>query len=95
MFSSKKDEEISRLKDEIVALQSRVKSEEGLRIETIKSAEKEHTDFLIFKEQVQEREEEFNTEIARLRKMVASEKKKRINSSCANRRRNLGRKKLN
>jgi hypothetical protein len=95
MFSSKKDEEISRLKDEIIALQARVKSEESLRIETIKSAEKEHTDFLIFKEQMQLREEEFNTEIASLKRIIASEKKKRINSSCANRRRNLGRKKLN
>ncbi len=95
MFSSKKDEKISRLKDEIVALQSRLESEECLRIDTGKNAEREHTKFLLFKEEMLQREEIFNTEIAHLRRIVASEKKKRINSSCANRRRHLGRKKLN
>ena len=95
MFSSKKDEEIAQLKIEIEDLKLRIKAEEDLRLDTQKKADREHTEFLIYKKETSDREDYFNAEIARLKRVTTSEKKKRINSACANRRRNLGRKGLN
>ena len=91
MFSNKKDQEILELKDKIEILESKFKQEEKLRLETSKKADREYTDFLIYKKESQQREVEFNIEIARLRKIIAAEKKKKINSACANRRRLNGR----
>ena len=91
MFSNKKDQEILELKDKIEILESKFKQEEKLRLETGKKADREYTDFLIYKKESQQREVEFNIEIARLRKIIAAEKKKRVNSASANRRRLNGR----
>ena len=91
MFTNKKDEEIKELKAQIEVLESRLLSEEKLRIDTGKNTDREHTNFLLYKKELLQREEEFNIEIARLRRIAANEKKKRINSACANRRRQHGR----
>ena len=93
MFTNKKDEEINELKAKIEVLESRLLSEEKLRIDTRKNSDREHTNFLLYKKEILQREEEFNIEIARLKRIAANEKKKRINSACANRRRQHGRNK--
>ena len=93
MFKNKKDEEINDLKAKVETLESRLKIEEKLRIDAGIKADREHADYLLDKKEVQQREDEFNAEIARLRRIIASEKKKRINSVCANRRRLHGRSK--
>lgn len=91
MFTSKKDDEIEELKAKVEVLESRLKTEETLRIDTSIKADREHAEHLIYKKEMLQREDEFNFEIARLRRIVASEKKKRLNSACANRRRLNGR----
>lgn len=93
MFTNKKDEEIKELKAQIEVLESSLLSEEKLRIDIEINAEREHTNFLLYKKEMLQREEEFNIEIARLKRIAAHEKKKRINSACANRRRQHGRNK--
>lgn len=93
MFTNKKDEEIKELKAQIEVLESSLLSEEKLRIDIEINAEREHTNFLFYKKEMLQREEEFNIEIARLKRIAANEKKKRINSACANRRRQHGRNK--
>ena len=91
MFTSKKDDEIEELKAKIEVLESSLKTEEKLRIDVSIKADSEHAEHLIYKKEMLQREDEFNVEIARLRRIVASEKKKRLNSACANRRRLNGR----
>lgn len=104
MFSSKKDEEIKQLKSkhkekifelekQIDSLKSDLMFKEINRADYQKLFDDQHAEFDLFKQEMQEREDYFNTEIARLRRMVAAEKNKRINSACANRRRKSGRKK--
>jgi hypothetical protein len=95
MFTHKKDEEIAELKATVESLNSRLKSEETMRIDLGVKADREYAEHKSFENDSLLKEEKLNSEIARLRRIVTSEKKKRINSACANRRRLHGRSKMN
>ena len=84
MFASKKDEEIEELKSQIIVLTEKVKSMDEGWLECRISFEKKENEILILKKELSEMQEYYSGENARLKRMVASEKKRRINNQNAN-----------
>ena len=95
MFTSKKDQEIEVLQAQIKSLNEKIQSVEKSWLNCREEHEKTETKLLTTQKELREQQEYYSSENARLRRMIASEKQRRKNSQCANRRKLFGRKKTN
>ena len=86
MFTSKKDEEIEGLQAQIMTLNMKVKSMDQSWLDCRIASEKKDTKILILKKEMGDMQEYYSGEDSRLRRMVASEKKRRLNNINANER---------
>ena len=86
MFTSKKDEEIEGLQAQIMTLNMKVKSMDQSWLDCRIASEKKDTKILILKKEMGDMQEYYSGEDGRLRRMVASEKKRRLNNINANER---------
>jgi len=86
MFNSKKDEQIDVLETQIQILNKEIQSFEKRLGNCQKAFDKKVDDIVHTETEMIEMQEYYCTEDARLRRMVASEKKRRINNKNANER---------
>jgi len=89
MFTSKKDEEIEGLKAQIVTLTEKVKSMDQSWLECRVASGDKDAEILILKKERSEMQEYYSVENARLRRLVAAEKERRINNKNATERKIL------
>ena len=86
MFTSKKDGQIETLEKQIQVLNKKIASLEKSWLECRKESEKKDAEILDIKTERSEMQEYYSTENARLRRMIKSEKERRINNQNANKR---------
>ncbi len=86
MFTSKKEIQIEALENQIQVLNKKLASLEKSWLECRKESEKKDAEILDIKTERNEMQEYYSTENARLRRMIKSEKERRINNQNANKR---------
>lgn len=86
MFTSKKEIQIEALENQIQLLNKKIASLEVSWLECRKESEKKDAEILDIKTERSEMQEYYSNENARLRRMIKSEKERRINNQNANKR---------
>jgi len=86
MFTSKKDEQIDALETQVLILNKEIQSYKKRLLNCQTAFDEKVAELISIKKERSEMQEYYSIEDARLRRMVASEKKRRINNKNANER---------